>query len=714
MIVGGGPCACNPAPVARMFDAIVFGDGEKVCLDMADVWLRCKREGYGAKREILEQWRKIEGVYVPSFFDEEKIRIAGSETVAVRPTLENYTRIDRAIAADLNDAVFPEKPIVPFGKPVHDRLRIEVARGCSRGCRFCQAGMIYRPVRERSSAKLLGLADTCLNATGYEDISLLSLSTGDYTDIEGLLGGLMEKYGPRNIAVSLPSLRAGSLTRQLMEHIKKVRKTGFTIAPEAGSQRLRDVVNKNIDQDQVFRAIEDAVEAGWKVIKLYFMIGLPTETQDDLFEIVRLIETARKLKGSKGGKIKINASFTTFIPKPHTPFQWEGQAPLEYSRETIDMLKDRLKGTGVQVKWQHPETSRIEGLFARGDRNLAGLLEKAWENGCRLDGWSDWFRYDIWEQSAEQTGIDIDFFTTRARDLSEPLPWDHMNSRVDKSFLAEERKKAFRQETTEDCRDGTCQNCGICDFDRIMPVIAEGPRLDSSQDTDRNGCENDPAETKQIMAVYSKTGKARHFGHLEMVNIFLRAMRRARIPLAYSGGFHPMPKVSFEDPLPLGMESMKERFFAVVAKDWDESELAETLDGMLPEGLRIAECASIESRKKVEKDRFSLYMVILRNGTFRRERHGQFESRREWIFVKTGKKGKTRDIDLKKVVDMIEIVGENRVLLKISAEPGNIVRPSDILKHVFDMDEKAIKGARVIKLDGRKDGDVQATGDQRF
>ncbi len=712
IVIAGGPCACNPEPVARFFDALVFGDGEEVCLEMAKTWIECKRQGTGKREEILHQWRKIDGVYVPSYFNEKKIWIGNRETIIAEPSLEDYKTVNRRILRDLNQAAFPEKPVVAFGRPVHDRLRIEIARGCTRGCRFCQAGMIYRPVRERDADSVCRLADKCLGATGYEDISLLSLSTGDYSSIERVLEDLMGKYGCENIAVSLPSLRAGTLTRSLMESIKKVRKTGFTIAPEAGSQRLRDVINKNVTENQIFETIEDAVRAEWKVIKLYFMIGLPTETDEDLRETAELIKRAANIKGAGGRKIKINASFTTFIPKPHTPFQWARQASLEYSRERINLFRDELHGRGVQVKWQNPETSRIEGVFARGDRGLSEMLAKGFEMGCRLDGWSDHFRYDLWEKSADETGIDMDFFTGRERSFDEPLPWDHMNSGVEKSFLLEEWKKASEVARTGDCRDGDCRGCGVCDFVRISPVLANDP-VEITGEKEMVSGETIP-ENKKIMVSYSKTGKARFFGHLEMVNLFLRAMRRVKVPVVYSGGFHPMPKVSFEDPLPLGMESLKERFVVSVGKDFDHVRLPEALNALLPEGLIVNECEDLESAKTFGKPPYLYYSVVLSKGELSEKKLKEYESESEFILRKTNKKGKTKEINLKITIEKIVILNKNRVLLKVVNETGKNVRPSEILENVFCVSKEAVKQARVLKLDARKDSDVQTTGNKRF
>ena len=366
-VIAGGPCTCNPEPVADFFDAIVVGDGENVILAMSNAWLAWKARGKSDKKTLLRNWSQIEGVYIPSFF-KPKYDENGFETLL--PEFADYQAVKRTVVDDLDQAAFPDAPIIPYGKPVHDRLRIEVSRGCTRGCRFCQAGMIYRPVRERSLETLLSLSDDCIASTGYEDLSLLSLSTGDYECIFPLMECLMSRYMSRRIAVSLPSLRVGTLTPELMQLVKKVRKTGFTIAPEAGSQRLRKVINKDITQKDIENTVKNAFNLGWQVIKLYFMIGLPTETQDDLQAIVDLVKELRKIKGPKGRKGRLNVSVATFIPKPHTPFQWSSQISLADSKQKIRWLRKNLKVSGVRFKWQNPEVSMLEGLWARGDRRL--------------------------------------------------------------------------------------------------------------------------------------------------------------------------------------------------------------------------------------------------------------------------------------------------------------------------------------------------------
>jgi hypothetical protein len=411
--------------------------------------------------------------------------------------------------------------------------------------------MIYRPVRERSPESLLALGDQSLNATGYEDISLLSLSTGDYGCIVPLMERLMSRFAAENVAVSLPSLRAGTLTPALMKLIKTVRKTGFTIAPEAGSQRLRDVINKNISETEIFATVKDAFDLGWQVIKLYFMIGLPTETAEDLKALVDLVKALRKIKRPSRSRGQINVSLATFIPKPHTPFQWAAQLSLTESEDRIKWVQDQLKLSGIQFKWQAPKVSRLEGVWARGDRKLSRLLVAAHNKGCKFDGWSDHFRFDLWESAFDAEGVDPDFYTTRARDVCESLPWDHINTQVTKTFLSAEWENAHQGGYTADCRVDDCNQCGVCDFEQIEPLTHSA--LADNRVSSRPSSVEKQVAYKKLSVFYAKQDAAKYFGHLELVNIFLRALKRADIEVKFSEGFHPKPKVSFDNPLPVGI-----------------------------------------------------------------------------------------------------------------------------------------------------------------
>jgi radical SAM-linked protein len=435
------------------------------------------------------------------------------------------------------------------------------------------------------------------------------------------------------------------------------------------------------------------------------MIGLPTETDIDLAETIKLIKNLKKVKGLEKTPFNINASFTTFIPKPHTPFQWAQQFPLQYSREVISWIQKEFRGRGVKIKWQHPETSRIEGLFSRGDRKLTELLITAFNNGCRFDGWSDHFDYNKWIESAQKTGIDLDFYTTRKRYTDELLPWDHMDCRIEKRFFIEEWSRAVDEKLTPDCKNGKCQQCGICDFQKIQPVYNQ---LDLPGEIKHECVEEiENKTTKKIMVVYAKMGRAKYFGHLEMVNIFLRALRRANIRLIYSKGFHPMPKISFEDPLPVGMESCEERFFMNVDKNVDPEEVLQQLNSKLPKVLNIVECKEVDKNFKNRKIESVTYSIELVESVFEKNCLENFFNSIEFNVIKTKKNGKTKTLDLKNIIEEIRILDKNKLLLKTVYESGKNVRPSEIVKNIFGLSEENLLQARIIKrFVKRKDKDV--------
>ena len=691
-VIAGGPCTVNPEPVADFFDAMVMGDGESVTLEMAEAWKSWKKAGTGDKDRLLRQWSGIKGVYIPSFFEP---LYNGPDFKEIIPKFDDYTRVERAIEPDLAQAPFPDTPIVSYGRPVHDRLRLEVARGCTRGCRFCQAGMIYRPVRERSVQQLMDIAETSLCATGYDDISLLSLSTGDYGCLTELMQNLFSQYAPDHIAISFPSFRAGTLSSEIMTLVEKVRKTGFTIAPEAGSERLRAVINKNISEQEIFETVAAAFALGWRLIKLYFMIGLPTETDEDRQAIVDLVTRIRAKLKADGYRPNINVSIGTFIPKPHVPFQWAPQMSLEASKTIIFDLKRKLKMPGVEFKWQKPEVSILEGFFARGDRRLARVLEIAYRKGCCFDGWSDQFNYPLWEAAICETGVDVDYYTTRPRSGEAPLPWDHMDTGISKPFLIEEMEKALKGQSTEDCRFGECQGCGVCDFKTIQPVCFHQSEKSAGIEATKDRPEV-PEDDIRYEIFYSKTGSAKFFGHLEMVTLFSRALRRIGVDMLFTRGFHPKPKMSFHDPLPLGMESEEESFYITLKRSVDLNELTASLNRELPPGLFVAGCRRIFPDMRPQ-DKGTISYRIIAGETFEEAAIAAFSEASEWMVERTTKKGRKKKINLKDFVLSMIKTGPASLRMTLKTEQGLSVRPADVIQSVFHLPESTIRTAEIIK-----------------
>lgn len=695
IVIAGGPCTCNPEPVADFFDAIIVGDGEEVVLQLTRTWMAWKEGAPTNKEALLKEWSKIEGIYVPSYF---KPQYDSKGFQRLKPIHPDYTTVKRTIVSSLDDAAFPVSPVIPFGKPIHDRLRLEVARGCTRGCRFCQAGMIYRPVRERSTETLLKQAEEALAETGYGDLSLLSLSTGDHSCLVPLMESLITQGETDKVSVSLPSLRAGTLSPKLMALIKRIRKTGFTIAPEAGSQRLRNVINKNISETNILKTVEDAFLLGWQVIKLYFMVGLPTETQEDLDALVELVKDLRKIKPVNGRRGKINVSAAVFIPKPHTPFQWEPQISLTKSKEKIGWIRAALKLPGVQVKWQNPEVSYLEGLFARGDRRLSRLLLTAYQKGCRFDGWSDKFRFDIWESAISDVGIDVDVYTTRKRDMSEPLPWDHIDSGVGKGYLQAERHRALKEERTDDCRTGSCHDCGVCNFIDLKPIVYDSSSQRAPEVTKKSNYQE--TAYNRVTIGYKKMGQARFLGHLELQNIFLRAVRRAGIAIKYSEGFHPLPKISFDDALPIGLESEHEVFHLIVSDEVSLNGIKNQLNKYLPEGLSITSVHRSSKTSKQKKSIYTTYRVTLKEGVFDKKQLRSFLESTTWMYTRQNKRGKTRTVDLKEIVTNLTLTSSDVIELTLGTEKGILIRPAEAVTQVFDIPDAILKQARVLKMAG--------------
>ncbi|MFR2909144.1 MAG: TIGR03960 family B12-binding radical SAM protein [Clostridia bacterium] len=458
VIVAGGPCAYNPEPLADFIDLFMIGDGEELLEQVCLLKMECD-----SKKEFLQRACKLQGVYVPAFY--EPIYNEDGTIKEIKKLYEEAPdRVKRAVVEDLDKAEFPVKNIVPFIDTVHDRCVVETFRGCTRGCRFCQAGMIYRPVRERKKETIENLAKEQLANTGHEELSLLSLSTSDYSQFEPLATDLMKMCGENNVSLSLPSLRLDSFSFQVLQEIQKYRKSGLTFAPEAGSQRLRDVINKNITEENIFSAVEQAIELGWEHIKFYFMDGLPGETYEDLDGIGKIasdiMDLNFKLKGRRGGRFRVTVSVSNFVPKAHTPFQWAAQDRPEEFRAKHDHLAKQLHIKGVTFNYHETKTSNLEAIFARGDRKVCRLLEHAYHLGCKFDGWTEYFKPQLWEQAFAETETDLDFYAYRERDYEEILPWDIIDPLISREFLIRENEKAKAAQITPDCRRG-CAGCGI-------------------------------------------------------------------------------------------------------------------------------------------------------------------------------------------------------------------------------------------------------------
>jgi radical SAM family uncharacterized protein/radical SAM-linked protein len=622
LVVAGGPVAFAPEPLADFMDAFLIGDGEEATLELCDVVREWKRAG-GSRQELLRAVKGIAGMYVPALHEPgEVVR----KRTALKLDVVDYGR-------------FP----VPYMEIVHDRANIEVMRGCAQGCRFCQAGYIYRPIREHSAEKIQTMVDLARAGTGYEEVSLSSLSIADLSCLRDLVPPLMASLTPDKTSLSLPSLRVEALNRhaEIAREIGKVRKTGFTIAPEAGSARLRRVINKEgFDEDQIFTAIRNAARAGWESVKFYFMIGLPTETQADLDELIRVSKESAGIarrESPRGFGLTVSAS--SFVPKPHTPFQWFAQDPMPVLKEKQAYLRARLREARIDFKWHHVESSFLEAVFTLGGREVGAAIAQGQKRGCRFDGWTEQLKFDTWMEALADAGVDPYAIANRPRTLDEPLPWDHIDCGVSKEFLKREHKKALQVKGTPDCHVGPCSNCGeICvpnwrTWAQEVGMIEISPRAENQgpspergepsaepasssgerspepgevigqlvnrsigpdelasgpmDQSPRQGPATDAQPVQKIRFEFQKVGVLCHLSHLELMRALQRALRRAGVPLAYTQGFNPQPKVSVAQALAVGVEGLREPGEVELASRVEPVDLLARWNAQLPPELKI-------------------------------------------------------------------------------------------------------------------------------
>ncbi len=567
IVVAGGVCTLNPAPVAPFFDALLVGDGEEAALEIVALVEERKKEG-GSRVDLLSRLSRIEGVYVPGI----------------------SRRVKRRVLADLNRSPLTPAPILPAMRVVHDRLSVEISRGCTRGCRFCQAGYAYRPVRERDPLALLRYLQEEAPKTGYDEVGLLSLSAADYSCVDRLVTEAMEALAPSNISLSLPSLRLDALRENTVRQIRKVRKSGFTLAPEAGTERLRRSVNKEIPDEDVLKTAEWIFGNGWQTLKLYFMVGLPGETADDVRAIGALAGRVAAIARRHGKRASVTVSVSAFVPKPHTPFQWERQIGREEIQERIRLLRDALgRNRHAEVKFHSPETSALEGVFSRGDDRLPGVITRAFRNGARFDAWTEAFRPDAWKRAFEEEGVDpLEYL--RERDPRDPLPWDFVDAGIERVFLLSEREKARAGATTPDCRTAGCSSCGACPPG--LSNITYPGRLGDPAAADE-GIETAPrpaaaaAQRHVVRLSYAKEGPAKYLSGLEIQSLWGRVFRRAGLPLAYSQGFNPSPKLSLSPALAVGAESGVEFLEAEFTLPVPAGDVPVKLAPHLPAGIRV-------------------------------------------------------------------------------------------------------------------------------
>ena len=682
LVIAGGPSAFNPAPMSDFIDAFVVGEAEEAVIEIAASVLALRNRG-GKRREQLEALAGIGGVYVPEIH-------TGDERIAKR------------IIADLDDWRVPLCPIVPLMKTIHNRITLEIARGCTRGCRFCQAGMVWRPVRERTPAVIEEMAEATLRSTGHDEISLLSLSSGDYTLIEPLLKALMDRYYERRVALALPSLRVETLTPKLIESIRRVRKTSFTLAPEAGTQRLRDIINKGNTEEELLATTTQVFAAGWRAVKLYFMLGLPGEREEDLEGIADLACKTLLTARNRG---QVTVSLSTFVPKPHTPFQWQRQIDIAETDARQAFFRRRLKNRNISIKWHDAGMSLIEGILSRGDEKTGALIETAFRLGCRFDGWSDYFRFDQWEEAMLRTGVNPESYL-RERPFTEAFPWERIESGVSREFLLSEANRAEKGEPTPDCRSGACGACGVCGQAIVRPVIVPADASVGSLVSANAPGDDKPGPEKTLRIRFAKLGPARFLSHLELASALSRAVSLAGISFVYSKGYHPHPKISFAGATSVGMESRGE-FADIRIQDTHEEldSLADRISAALPAGMRIVAMVELPPRA------FSLaelvvgftYNLILPDDTTEATLD-RFEAeilaflQAESFCVRREAKGTPVMKEIRPfVTDLALDRAGRRILLSVRFGPEGTVRATEVLTGVLSLSPDALRRIGIVK-----------------
>jgi radical SAM family uncharacterized protein/radical SAM-linked protein len=696
LVIGGGPCASNPEPVYAFFDAFFFGEADAAILEIAELMINWKKQGDGNRESLLKELAKIQGVYVPEFYEPV---VKNGRLVSIAAKNGAPEKVRRRIVPDLDQSFFPVRELVPFAEAVHDRYVIEIARGCTRGCRFCHAGIIYRPYRERSPDQVLELARQGLKATGFEECSLLSLSAGDYSAIEELIVDLIVEHYRERVSVSLPSLRVSSLSPVLLQAIRAVRKTGFTIAPEAGTERLRRALNKPITDQEIMDTARKVLEAGWRTLKFYFMIGLPTETEDDIAGIARLAKSLSAMARRTQPGAQLNLSVSGFIPKPHTPFQWEKQAGIDELFEMQRKLKQELYHDRSRLRMENPETSFLEGVFARGGRELSEVIEAAHAKGLCFDGWTEHFKFDKWMETFREKGLDPEQYL-KARDHDCIFPFEHLDSGVSREFMVAEREAAAKGETTDDCRLIGCNtDCGVCDQELIAPRVARASAKKSESLLEN--LDHLPAQPDiffRYLVHYTRTGDLRFIGLLENNRMFLRMVRRAGLPMRYSQGYHPLPRISFSPAPPVGVESEAEYVELEILERLSVEKIRAALQAAMPEGMKIVELKELSLKAPSISQVISLidYLAVAPDPLkprFAKDKVDEFLAR-DSLVIEQKRDKKTRSLDLRQKVKSMELTPENHVRFSFIISQGPGAKPQELVAAVFGLNEDELTQIR--------------------
>lgn len=680
LVIAGGGALLGAEPLCPFVDLMVLGDGEESLPDLLHLLEQAHLEEWTRYRFLCEA-RYIPGVYVPSFFE------IGQDG-KLSPLFTDYDRPARRIVANLDQAQYPSRQVVPVGA-VHNRLSLEIARGCTRGCRFCQAGIVYRPVRERSIEENTDILDSCLKETGFDEISFLSLSTGDFSALKALSNHALERCVREQISLSLPSQRVGSIDDSIIEAMSDLRRTGMTLAPEAGSQRLRDVINKGISEADILLHAQKLLEHGWRQVKLYFMIGLPTETDEDLDAIVDLCCKVRDAGGRGNPRLQVTAALSPFVPKPFTPFQWVAQISQEEIHRRIHRVLEAFKRQkSLTLRWHEPAVSHLEGILSRADRTFAPVIEAAYRKGAIFCSWMEHFSLAPWLEAMQEYGF-VAEDCIAARDMDATLPWDHLEAGVSKEFLVREWQRALEAKYTDDCRYGACHNCGACDRGKHKSLLARPrahehekygnrlvfeqrdqnahqPRYDSEgklvcRDKKKDPPQINPNIVKKAAHYrvwHTKLGGSAFLSQLELQAVIERAIRRAALPIAFSQGFHPLPLISFGKALPVGVESLSEWFSMTLHIPCTLQHIEDRLTAFMPPGMRITAIEDVPKDMRTTQAELEHFLLTVANeddSGIVRQRFEQFAQLATFPHTYQSKKGE-RTMDLRPILYQWKIV----------------------------------------------------------
>ncbi len=713
LIIAGGPCTMNPEPVADFFDLFAIGDAEEMAGEILNV-IQSSKTNISNRRELLIALSKIPGVYVPQFYDVEYDQTG--QFKAMVPQLEDAPEtIKVRTVPRLKSEYYPSLPLVPFLETTHDRLTIEIMRGCPKRCRFCAATAAYQPKRERPLEDIVKQAEEGIANSGWDEISLLSLSTTDYSKLPELAKILSQSLSSRRVSISLPSLRPGTFSLELAGFLTRVKKAGLTFAPEAGTARLRDAVGKRLNEEELLRTARIAFSSGWNLIKLYFMIGLPTEEEDDLKGIATLLKKVLGVGKDISGRYNLNVTISPFTPKPHTPFQWERMESIESLQQKIHYLKSSLRRGNVHLKFRDPQVSYLEGILGRGDRRACSVIHSAWKKGAKLDGWSEHFNYQLWKEAFAEQGLSMDSWA-QERNPDAPLPWDHVDKGIRKESLKKERSRAYASQEDSSAEEMSLPSIShesisseaklrMSDFapaDKLQEAVstpAESAQPSVSYGRRRKKRPSSPAVSvarSRVRLRWSKSEGVRFTSHLDVGRTFERAIRRSGIPIAYSEGFHPHQKVAFGPPLPLGYCSDAE-YLDVQLSEPFTSVFLQKLNQTLPSGFKFLEGRPILGKSDSLSFIINLavYEVWLDVSPEQVERSIESIISRSELPVTRTSKEQVKEIDIRRHVRSLEGQPSNDgTLLKmqLGLGTGGYARPEEILLHGFEMEPKTVAG----------------------